>query len=216
MKKILLYTFIALFSAGFILAIVLSAHKITKQKDDPNYYPDGWIDLGLSVKWESKNLGVKSPEQSGGLADWIVIGPLNEYETLDSVTLFAGLYNDEPGSDQDITEMDRPAGWGLPTRDEFMELIEKCSWQWTELNGVKGYRITGTVPGYTNRSIFLPAAGYRDPDSQEVIDYGITGVYWSGSRKGDDSGYCLVFDSIQRSVDIRSLSGRSCLRLVCK
>ena len=213
MKKILLYTFIALVSVGFLSVIVLSAHKIITQKDDPNYYPDGWVDLGLSVKWESKNLGVKSPEQSGELVNWIVAGPLNVYATDDSVTMFAGL---ESASDLKVINMDRPAGWGLPTRDEFNELIEKCNWQWTELDGVKGYRITSNVPGYTNRSIFLPAAGYRNPGNQEEINYGITGAYWTSSRTGNDSGCCLVFDSTRQFVDNRLLSSGLCLRLVCK
>jgi hypothetical protein len=104
----------------------------------------------------------------------------------------------------------------LPTSDEFNELIEKCSWQWTELDGVKGYRITSNVPGYTTRSIFLPAAGYRNPDNNEVNDYGITGAYWTGSRTGNDSGCCLIFDSTHQFVDNRSLSSGLCLRLVCK
>ena len=133
MKKTILYTFIVLVSVGFLSAIWLTL----KHNNDPNYYPDGWVDLGLSVKWASKNLGVKSPEQAGQLVKWIILGPLSEYETLDSITMYAGLDNTASGSGQVITNMDRPAGWGLPTSDEFNELIEKCSWQWTELDGVK-------------------------------------------------------------------------------
>ena len=212
MKKTILYTFIVLVSVGFLSAIWLTL----KHKNDLNYYPDGWVDLGLSVKWESKNLGVKSPEQAGELVKWIILGPLSEYETRDSITMYAGLDNTASGSGQVITNMDRPAGWGLPTSDEFNELIEKCSWQWTELDGVKGYRITSNVPGYTTRSIFLPAAGYRNPDNNEVNEYGITGAYWTGSRTGNDSGCCLIFDSTHQFVDNKSLSSGLCLRLVCK
>ncbi|MBR6369502.1 MAG: hypothetical protein IKS24_00315 [Bacteroidaceae bacterium] len=215
MKEIILYTFIALVYVGFLSGIGLSTHKIMKQKDDPNHYPNGWVDLGLSVKWESKNLGVKSPEQAGELVRWIIIGPLSEYETCDSITMFAGLDNTESGSGQVITNLERPAGWGLPTSDEFNELIEKCSWQWTELDGIKGYRITSNVPGYTNRSIFLPAAGYRNPYNQEVIDDRITGAYWTGSRTDTESGCCLVFDSTRQFVDNKHLSSGLCLRLVC-
>lgn len=215
MKEIILYTFIALVYVGFLSGIGLSTHKIKKQKDDPNHYPDGWVDLGLSVKWESKNLGVKSPEQAGELVRWIIIGLLSEYETCDSITMFAGLDNTESGSGQVITNLERPAGWGLPTSDEFNELIEKCSWQWTELDGIKGYRITSNVPGYTNRSIFLPAAGYRNPYNQEVIDDRITGAYWTGSRTDTESGCCLVFDSTRQFVDNKHLSSGLCLRLVC-
>ena len=44
----------------------------------------------------------------------------------------------------------------MPTRLQLSELIAECSFQWTTLNGVKGYKATGP----NGNSIFLPAAGY--------------------------------------------------------
>ena len=31
----------------------------------------------------------------------------------------------------------------MPTLDEIEELCNKCSWQWTEVNGIKGQKVTG-------------------------------------------------------------------------
>lgn len=34
-----------------------------------------------------------------------------------------------------------------------------CKWEWIIVNGIKGYKVTSKKAGYTNSSIFLPAAG---------------------------------------------------------
>lgn len=46
--------------------------------------------------------------------------------------------------------------WRMPTLKEMEELINKCMWTWTTLNGVNGYKVVGL----NGNSIFLPAAGY--------------------------------------------------------
>lgn len=63
----------------------------------------------------------------------------------------------------------------MPTIDEQHELLNECSWEWTELDGVPGHIVTGP----NGNSIFLPAAGYRDGTEVEVR--GSDGGYWSSS-----------------------------------
>ena len=63
----------------------------------------------------------------------------------------------------------------MPTIDEQRELLDECSREWTELDGVPGYTVTGP----NGNSIFLPAAGYRY--GTEVYDRGCNGEYWSPS-----------------------------------
>ena len=58
----------------------------------------------------------------------------------------------------------------MPRLEEIKELIYKCSWQWTELKGINGYKVTGP----NGNSIFLPAAGDRR---------GSNGNYWSGTLR---------------------------------
>ena len=50
--------------------------------------------------------------------------------------------------------------WRMPTKAEWDELRENCTWTWMTVNGVNGFRISGSKPGYTDRYIFLPAANY--------------------------------------------------------
>ena len=81
----------------------------------------------------------------------------------------------------------------MPTRAEQDELRDtnNCTWEWTTLNGVEGYKVTSKKNG---NSIFLPAAGYRDDDLYDAGDYG---NYWSSSlyTYKSRSAYALTFDS---------------------
>lgn len=79
----------------------------------------------------------------------------------------------------------------MPTNIELTELREQCTWEWTTLEGVNGYIVTATKSGYTNNSIFLPAAGYYLDHS--LVEVGNSGYYWSSS---------LVMDEIQYARNI--------------
>ena len=66
--------------------------------------------------------------------------------------------------------------WRMPTNQELSDLVNKCNWIWTTLNGVDGYVVRGQG-AYESASIFLPCAGYGDGTS---LDYsGSFGGYWS-------------------------------------
>lgn len=47
------------------------------------------------------------------------------------------------------------------------------------MNGVNGYLVTSNITGYTDRSIFLPAAGIRTDSGFEYV--GSSSGYWSSS-----------------------------------
>ena len=67
------------------------------------------------------------------------------------------------------------AKWRTPTTEEWTELIDNCKWTWTSQKGINGYIITGP----NGRSIFLPAAGYRE--NLKIHLLGWYGRYWSSS-----------------------------------
>ena len=140
------------------------------------------IDLGLSVKWASCNVGADSPEEYGDYFAWGETTTKSSYTDSNGVTY--GLYISELES-RSIIDADgnltaaydaATANWGdnwrMPTLDEMMELIENCTWKWTTQNGVNGYKVTGP----NGNSIFLPAAGYRYGTSFD--DAGSRGYYW--------------------------------------
>lgn len=81
--------------------------------------------------------------------------------------------------------------WRMPTRQEFVDLMQNCDLTWTTLNGVEGciYRGKGD---YSSASIFLPCAG--DVDGSWLNGSGSNSSYWSSVPFSDDSAYYLFFD----------------------
>lgn len=97
--------------------------------------------------------------------------------------------------EDDAAHVNWGGSWRMPTRAEQDELLENCTWTWTTLNGVNGYKIQSKKSGYTDKWIFLPAAGYRDVSN--LHDVGLDGDYWSSSLRTDSPyGACgLLFNS---------------------
>ncbi len=86
-----------------------------------------YVDLGLSVKWASRNVGAAGPEEMGDLY-----------------------------IRDDVDDVNLGDSWRMPTTDELNELIDNCTWTRASVNGQIGFLITSNKPGYTDRSIFLP------------------------------------------------------------
>lgn len=66
--------------------------------------------------------------------------------------------------------------WRLPTKAEWQELVDNCTWIWTKQEGQDGYMVTSEKNGV---GIFLPAAGWRNGSS--LSDAGEEGNYWSST-----------------------------------
>ncbi len=65
----------------------------------------------------------------------------------------------------------------MPTYDELKELNNNSTWSWDSVN--KGWKVTSLKEGYTDKSIFLPAAGvYKDTSLGNV---GTDGYYWNST-----------------------------------
>ncbi len=76
--------------------------------------------------------------------------------------------------------------WRMPTEAEFSDLIKNCTTAWIVTNGVSGRLVTGKGD-YSDRSIFLPAAGFGgDSDIRYADEYG---GYWSSEPNSDDLRY---------------------------
>ena len=71
--------------------------------------------------------------------------------------------------------------WRTPTEKEFEELMEKCTWEWTTINDVNGYKVTGTNGNY----IFLPAAGFYG-NNKKIRHEGEYG-YYNTATTGDNA-----------------------------
>ena len=154
-----------------------------------------YVDLGLSVKWATCNVGASKPEEYGDYFAWGETQPKSTYSwstykwcrgSYDTQTKYCT--NSSYGTVDNKTTLEAAddaarANWGgswrMPTDAELTELREQCTWTWTTQNGVYGYKVTSKKSGYTNKSIFLPAAGDRYDRSHG--DAGCIGYYWSSS-----------------------------------
>ena len=180
--------------------------EIIPTTGSPNAYD--WVDLGLpsGLKWATCNVGATNPEEYGGYYAW---GETEEKSNYDwktykwcngsSTTMTKYCTDSDYGTvdnktvldpSDDVAHVKWGGSWRMPTLDEIKELVIKCNWQWTSLNGVDGYRVTGP----NGNSIFLPAAGYRY--GTELYLRGANGLYWSSSLSDNYcySAYGLLFN----------------------
>lgn len=85
------------------------------------------IDLGLSVKWASCNLGGFTPSCSGVMAVWgDPSGNVLEGADYDGYGIKNAPYNIS-GTEYDIVKAMLGGNWRLPTAEEVQELIDNCS-----------------------------------------------------------------------------------------
>lgn len=135
------------------------------------------VDLGLSVNWATCNVGAESPEDYGGYFAWGETETKDDYTSSTSTTYGVDMDDISGDAEYDAATANWGGSWRMPTYDEICELVDICTWEWTTLNDVNGYLVTGL----TGNSIFLPAAGYRDGTS--LYSAGSIGYYWSSTPR---------------------------------
>ena len=151
-----------------------------------------WVDLGLSVKWATCNVGASSPSDYGDYFAWGEISTKSSY-TIDNSKTYNKPMGDIAGNSQyDTARANWGSTWRMPTEKEFIELSVKCTWTWTSQGGHSGYRVTSKTNG---NSIFLPAAGARGGSLNYV---GSSGYYWSAGPDSNTRGCNLIFNSSNR------------------
>ncbi len=170
------------------------------------------VDLGLSRKWASFNVGASRPEEFGGYFAWgeTESGKSNySWSTYkwsngssSSITRYTYFNGGTLLPEDDAATASWGESWRMPTRDEAQELKDNCNWVWTTENGVKGYRVYGTN-GREQNSIFLPVSGVRIDD--EVYYVGEKGVFWTSYYYYETKAYNLSYanNSIKLENDLR-------------
>jgi len=153
----------------------------------------GSVDLGLSVRWATCNIGADSPEDYGQLFAWGEVTSKNNYTEASY-----NYYSDQQyqyigtnicGTSYDVARQQWGGYWRMPTRSEVSDLTSRCTWQADTLEQVPGYRVTGP----SGNSIFLPSTGYQTGTTHE--EAGLCGYYWTGTlnRQMPYSAYTLNF-----------------------
>lgn len=177
------------------------------------------VDMGLSVKWASCNLGANRSEQAGEYYAWGEVATKTDYTANNSDTYSYALSElrskkvidskNELLPSKDVATLKMGKAWRMPTKEEAEELVKKCQWEWGLKNGARGYKVTGPNGQY----IFLPAKGYFF--GAQIYDVEETGNYWTST--GYDNGnfsYTLDFSKKRQKVNSSGRSGGRCIRAV--
>ena len=142
----------------------------------------GYVDLGLSVKWATYNVGANSPEEYGNYYAWGETTTKTSYTEENCSTYGKSIGSIAGNSTYDVARALWGGGWRLPTKEEFEELRDRCTWNWTTYKGVNGYKVTGP----NGNSIFLPAAGWF---GASLSGRGTLGYYWSATPYEESNPY---------------------------
>lgn len=165
------------------------------------------VDLGLSVKWATCNVGATSVYDGGNFYSWGGTATKESYTaSTDAYCNCADNYDNCGNafhftkynhidntkvleSADDVATVTWGSDYRMPTQEEFEELKTSCTWTWDATH--KGY----LVEGANGNSIFLPAAGYRG--ASDVESQGVYGLYWSSSlyTETGNFAYSLYFKS---------------------
>lgn len=168
----------------------LSADNAIVSKEDGIVDGHGWVDLGLSVKWATCNVGAEKPEEYGEYFAYGETVPKAYYSRENCAAWDDSSIRNIQGTELDAATVNWGSKWRMPTKDEFQELIDNCDWSAAELNGVVGYRFVGK----NGKSLFFPAGGFYDNDVTDGVEYnGSSGYYWCGSRSWNANAYYLNF-----------------------
>ncbi|MBR0453078.1 MAG: InlB B-repeat-containing protein, partial [Bacteroidales bacterium] len=167
-----------------------------------------YVDLGLSVEWATRNVGADRREAYGDYFAWGETQPKSNYawetyqwgiasDLLTKYCIDAAHGKNGATDGKTVLELSDDAArvqwkgdWRMPTLAEQQELREKCSWKWKNLNGIAGYEVTGP----SGKSIFLPAAGFKNNDA--LYQAGSYGCYWSSNLYEIQSDYAYYLNII--------------------
>lgn len=177
-----------------------------------------YVDLGLSVKWATRNVGAKNLEDYGDFYAWgetktkesyswsnYIIAenkcgtssdPLSIYISSASKSIEATKY--------DVAYCDLGKKWRMPTMEEMKELLNKCTFHWTKDNMVNGCIVVGP----NGNKMFLPAGGGFVDKANDV--QGMRGWYWTATSCDDKTTYYLrIGNGICDILNYSRFSGRS-------
>jgi len=179
---------------------------------------DLYVEIG-GVKWATRNLGAEKITDYGLYFQW---GDTQGY-TAEQVGEEAGQkafswddykygdgttftkYNGTDGktvldaSDDAVTTA-FGSNWRMPTKDEYTNLLDNTTNEWTTIDGVNGYLFTSNED--SSKTLFFPSAGYCIDGDYD----GGFGSYWSSSVTGFDISHAI---SISSDSDTENISYNS-------
>ena len=188
-------------------------HDTIVSTPEPEY-----VDLGLSVKWATFNVGATSPEDYGDYFAWGETEPKETYswatyKWCDGTQNTMTKYNATDGKtilepEDDAAHVHWGDKWRMPTKEEIQELFTRCTWKTETQNGINGYNVIGP----NGNSIFVPTAGWYNEDLFGEGVQGNSTYYWTSTLSSANKihAYDLVFNDVSGSNDGIIANTRRC------
>ena len=181
-------------AAAFVLLslLTLSCNKQDGPEEPEKIVVPEAVDLGLSVKWASFDVGAKQPGEVGWFVSWGETAPKDTYYKWENYAWcnrsqtrltkynFKESYGSNPDyrvaltPDDDIAYVVYGENWHVPTKEEVQELIDApfITQSVEKVGGIACLKLTSTKTG---QSIMFPAggncSGTMHPQGQNYAGY---------------------------------------------
>ena len=159
----------------------------------------GAVDMGLSVKWASSNLGETGlASEPSDVSDFYAWGELatktnfvwNTYKWREGPIFHYHNNAKSLETEDDVASWKLGEGWRIPTYEEFKELIDNCKIKPKIQNHVTGLLFTSKITG---NSIFFPAT----QETREGYTSYYVGYYWCSDMSNTRPWCaCLTFRAL--------------------
>ena len=170
------------------------------------------IDMGLSVKWSSHNVGATKPSEYGDYFAWGETAAKEEYT--EETYSYSTNHPEILPLSNDAARVNMGGSWRMPTREDFEELNFNTFVEWARYNETDGLMFISKKNG---ERIFFPAAGYKGLEG--FIDHEVGGYYWSSTRHDSwNDAYFLEYYKLDR-LGVNNATRRSDgfpVRAVCE
>lgn len=194
-------------AAGIALIIIIAIVSLNNYNEYKKRHPTIYnteqqnkiaVDLGLSVKWATCNIGANSPEEFGNYYGWgeptgtdvfeysgTPVCELNKrfpnrtYGTLPPFSII--------NTSSDIAKQNWGGEWRMPTKAEAQELISKCKIVCYESGNKKLIKVVGP----NGNHIIFPSAGFvQGTNGNWILEYHEYSVYiYTGELYYEVSSY---------------------------
>ena len=135
-----------------------------------------YVDLGLpsGLKWATHNIGAAAPNERGDYFAWGEINTKAEFTEMNCTSYGLNMQDIAGDPQYDAARANWGATWKVPSKKDFEELMNECTWEWMVINGKGCKKVTGPNGNY----IILPITGYQYGTSFYMEDFG---YYWTST-----------------------------------
>lgn len=142
----------------------------------PRYPVPEIVDMGLSVKWASFNVGASAPKEIGNYIGWgDATGALTSTRSDDYARGNESSYIGG-NKDYDVAQATWGLKWRMPKKSEFEELFDENNCTVVQNTADNYFAITSKKTGNT---IILPAGGAITIHSPSEVSYSNYAFYWT-------------------------------------